>query len=352
MSPRAQPFPASLTSCPTSFVRGTYFPLARCSLPPASYIGISVLSSITLCATRSSAAVCPCQGSLDSQGPQRSSVHLPPPPHARNWNPFPSIPAQGYPGPTAFLQGQAAYRPPDGLAACRAALRGPGHFQKGGTHPRLLAVVLSACFICTLPSASKSRAHGMCFLGVPRATCSLDTLDVQDMSFACSPAGGRTRAPVPMPLAATGVGADLETFSSFQLRIASCPSPFLELALPSGVPGARRMPFPWDSPSDVSEQPSHSLQVRCRIASSHPASGLGFVAQEPPTPLQVTHGSLPVSVSVHGCGPSGHGLSRASGRPGALAALLTPLPHVLLSPPGEPGPEQPHPLSIPRAQST
>lgn len=130
MSPRAQPFPASLTSCPTSFVRGTYFPLARCSLPPASYIGISVLSSITLCAARSSAAVCPCQGTLDSQGPQRSSVHLPPPPHARNWNPFPSIPAQGYPGPTAFLQGQAAYRLPEGLAAAGQLSAGPGASRK------------------------------------------------------------------------------------------------------------------------------------------------------------------------------------------------------------------------------
>lgn len=129
---------------------------------------------------------------------------------------------------------------------CRTAFPGPGCFQKGGTHLGVTPCPGFLCVFCLhqvphmLPLASKSRAHGMHVLGVPRTTHFLGTLSMQDMSFACSPARDGALAPVPVPPAATGVSANLETSSPFQPKITSCSTPFLELTLPSGVPQSKQ----------------------------------------------------------------------------------------------------------------
>lgn len=51
---------------------------------------------------------------------------------------------------------------------------------------------------------------------------------------------------LPQCLQHMGLNGEPETSSSFELKIASCPSPSLKLLLPSGVTRASRIALPWD----------------------------------------------------------------------------------------------------------
>ena len=201
-----QPFLASLISHPTSFVRGTYFPLARCRLPPAGYIGISAPSSVTLYAAQSSAGVFLCQGTLDSRNLRG---HLfPPSPLLRPQTGIPFL----YLLPKVTCSFLPTRQPGPGQSSSQWAQVLPETWNGPETPCCSQAPDPSVCFV---PVKFPKRYHqpprggvmsciswvslGSHVLWVP----GIYKMYVEAASFACSTTSDVTLAPVPVPPVAT-----------------------------------------------------------------------------------------------------------------------------------------------------
>lgn len=153
-----------VNSVPYLICSGDLLSLARGRLPPASYIGISAPSSVTLCAAQSPAGFL-CQETLDWREPQSSSVHTAPPlPRAGIPSPHP---AQGHVAP-------AGRGPPRTGCSCPAGQ--PRCFRKGGPTWDLSPFV-PQCPVC-VSECSLPQEQGACLHSVSRATWCLCTSHV------------------------------------------------------------------------------------------------------------------------------------------------------------------------------